>query len=273
MNEVKITIEGEGLSLVKYTTLQKAGQIISFLGHEQESVAAGSPSQIQPSLIGTRLQPRDIINNSGAKTYPQKIAALAKYLRDNSGQNTFSPQEIRLVFKKMGDEPKNFTRDFSKAIEIQYILCTDTVTDQYELTDRGDDAVQNGFVEEVNNGKKTANPKKNTSKKNVRDEVINMEIVGSLENYPDYHGLPTKGDKILWLLEYAFKKDFKALSPAEIDYLSTGLRDRVEAGGFTALNARNVKNAFVAKAAEGFQIQKKGSDYIKNLANKNENKA
>jgi hypothetical protein len=96
-----------------------------------------------------------------------------------------------------------------------------------------------------------------------------MEIRGDMEGYPDYHKLPTKGDKILWLLEYAFKKDVKALTPAEVDALSVKLRDRVESGGFTALNARNVKNSYVMKTAEGFQIQKRGSDYLSSLNNEN----
>lgn len=262
MSEVKITIEGEGLSLTKNTTLQKAGQIISFLGYEQGQMGVDSTPVIQPGLLARRSQPKDIIFSSNAKTYPQKIAALAKYLRDQLGQNTFSPQELKVLFKKMGDEPKNFTRDFNKALlEFQYIFCVDSSKEQYELTDTGDNAVQESFAGDVI--KKSPGVKKSIMFKGVREEIKNLNIVSALDGYPDYHNLHTKGDKILWLLEYADKNGIKSLAPVEAEFLSVKLRDKIELGGFTALNARNIKKAFVTKTSDGFQIQKRGSDHLK----------
>lgn len=263
MSEVKITIEGEGLSLTKNTTLQKAGQIISFLGYEQGPMGVDSTPVIQPGLLSRRSQPRDIIFSSNAKTYPQKIAALAKYLRDQLGQNTFSPQELKVLFKKMGDEPKNFTRDFNKTLELQYIFCVDSSKEQYELTDTGDGAVQEGFTGDVI--KKSSGSKKSTMFKGIREEIKNLNIVGDLSGYPDYHNMPTKGDRILWLLEYTYKNDIKSLAPVEVEFLSVKLRDKIEMSGFTALNTRNIKKNFVIKASDGFQIQKKGSDHLKSL--------
>lgn len=148
MSEVKITIEGEGLSLTKYTTLQKAGQIISFLGYDTERSNAGSSTDVSSVLLTKQSQPRDLIFTSGAKTYPQKIAVLAKYLYDQLGQSSFSPDELRIYFKKMGDEPKNFLRDLKKAVELQYIVLSNEGNNQYELTDKGSNAVQNGFTED-----------------------------------------------------------------------------------------------------------------------------
>jgi hypothetical protein len=268
MNEdVKITIEGEGLSLVKHTTLQKAGQIISFLGYNQDSSTPSGESEssgVGPALLPTkRLQPKDIISSSGAKTYAQKIAALAMYLKEQMGQNTFTPQELKVLFKKMGDEPKNFTRDLNSALELQYVLCLDPAAEQYELTDKGLDAVRNGFSGTV--ARKNSGSKKSTGFKGIREEIKNLEVVGAMDGYPDYHKLPTKGDRILWLLEYADKKGVKTLSPVEVDFLSVRLRERVESNGFTALNGKNVKNSFVIKTGEGFQIQKRGSDYLARL--------
>jgi len=261
MSEVKIVIEGEGLSLTKYTTLQKAGQIISFLGVDQNQPAERSTQGTPSALLEARLQPRDVIVNSGAKTYAQKIAALAQYLRNQLGQNTFSPQELRSLFKKIGDEPRNFGRDFKETVDRQYINCVDTATDQYELTDKGDGAVKNGFSE--GNTKKASSSRRTIISKGIRDEIKQFEIAGSLEGYPDYHNLPTKADKILWLLEYADKKGVKSLTPAEVDFLSTQLRDRIKSNQFTALNERNVRKSFVTKTADGFLVQKKGADHLK----------
>jgi len=263
---VKITIEGEGLSLIKQTTLQKAGQIISFLGYNKNGAVSSTESISgidAPLLPNKRLQPKDIIVGSNAKTYAQKITALAMYLKEQLGQNVFTPQELKILFKKMGDEPKNFTRDLNTALEFQYVFCVDSITEQYELTHKGTEEVRGGFTGIV--AKKNSGIKKTVGSKSVRDEVNVIEIVGALDEFPDYHKLTTKGDKILWLLAYADKKGVNALSSAEIDLLSSKLRNRIESGGFTALNAKNIKNSFVIRTATGFQIQKRGLDYLKKL--------
>jgi hypothetical protein len=271
-DEVKITIEGAGLSLTKHTTLQKAGQIISFLGYNTHSSPTPSDASVgsgvgAPLLPATkRMQPRDFITSSNAKTYPQKIAALAVYLQEQSGQSSFTPQELKVLFKKMGDEPKNFTRDLKSALELQYILCTDTAAEIYELTDKGADAYKESFS--VAAVRKSVGMKKSVVTKGVRDEVKILESIGAMDGYPDYHALPTKSDKILWLLQYADLKGVSTLSPSEVDYLSVRLRDRIDSSGFTALNGRNVKKSFVTKTAEGFQVQKRGTDYLVSLISK-----
>jgi len=265
MDPIKIIIEGEGLSLTKYTTLQKAGQIISFLGYDQALQENGTVTSSNPMLLTKKIQPKDIIAESNAKTYPQKITAVGRYIHEQLGQKTFSLQELKLLFKKMGDEPGNFVRDLNKALELQYIICVDATKEEYELTDKGNEAIEKGFLGE--SIKKSPGTKRTVVSKGVRDEIKNLQIVSSLEKYPDYHNLPTKGDKILWLLEYVLKNNIKELTPAEIDFLSVKLRDRVEQSGFTALNARNIKKAFVLKNNEGFQIQKRGTDYLLSLNN------
>jgi hypothetical protein len=264
---IKVTIEGEGLSLTKLTTLQKAGQIISFLGYNNDKINLADDKTFSgvgaPLLPSNRQQPKDVIVNSKAKTYPQKIVALAKYLQEQMGQNTFTPQELKLLFKKMGDEPKNFTRDLKTALELQYVLCVDTATEQYELTSRGNDALSESFIGiEV---KRNTGANKAVSSRGIRAEVKAFEIVGSMDGYPDYHNLTTKGDKILWLIQYADTKSVTSLTPSEVDYLSTQLREHIDASGFTALNSRNMNKCFVVKNSEGFQIQKRGVDYLANL--------
>lgn len=269
-DNVIITISGEGLSLTKKTNLQKAGQIISFLGFEQSSASntSGYPV-VSKQLPGTsHPQPRDIIINSEAKTYQQKIATLALYLRDYSGQETFTPQEVRVLLKKMGDEPRNFIRDLKSALELQYVVCIDASSDQYVITDKGVEAVNTKFSNEVHSNKKLSGAKRISTAKGVRTEVKALPSLGSQDDMLDYHALSTKGDKILWLLVYADRNGIDALTPSEVDYMSTALRDRINASGFTALNERNIKNAFVSKTKNGFQIQQKGLSYLSSLAGK-----
>lgn len=269
---VTITIEGEGLSLTKKTNLHKAGQIISFLGFDQKlsSSVSGSPSPI-PQLPGTgRTQARDAISNSEAKTYAQKITTIALHLRDSVGQQTFVPQEIKTILKKMGDEPRNFTRDLNSALELQYVICVDTASDQYEITDKGVAAVEAKFSGSQVAIKKSNGTKRTSSVKGVRDEVKQLQMLGSHNDLPDYHKLSKKGDKILWLLAYADKNGIDALTPTEVDHMSGQLRGRINSSGFTALNDRNIKNAFVSKTKTGFQIQRKGLDHLASLSEKAE---
>lgn len=264
-DNITVTITGEGISLTKKINLQKAGQIISFLGMEQNIPASGSyDASSTPRLLASKpVQPKEIIVNSGAKTYPQKIAALGVYLRDHVGQENFTPQEVKVIFKKMGDEPKNFTRDLKSATELQYVICVDPANEQYELTDKGAEAVSESFSTKAI--KKSVGSKRAVISNGVRDEVRQLETVGTLEGFPEYYRLTTKADKILWLLAYADKNGVKTLTPTEVDYMSGELRDKVDAKGFTALNQRNIKNSFVSKTVAGFQIQKKGLDHLKSL--------
>lgn len=259
-SEVTITIEGEGLSLIKKTNLQKAGQIISFLALDQDlSTRQYDNTATQQLISAPRLQPRDVIVQSGAKTYPQKIVALAMYLRNQLGQETFTPQEVRIIFKKMGDEPRNFTRDFKAAIDLQYVACTDSINDQYELTSKGAEALEGGFAAEKI---KKIGTKHRIGIKGIRDEVKTMEITSTLDGYPDYFKFQTKADKILWLLKYAETKQVSTLTPPEISELSAHLREKIEVRDFASHNKRNIIKGFVCKTAAGFQLQKKGLDYL-----------
>jgi hypothetical protein len=266
MENVTVKIEGEGLSVTKTTTFHKAGQIISFLGLDD----ASAPNREAPGtetltllLPAKRVQPKDVIVTSGAKTYPQKVVAIAVYLRDQLGQQQFTSQEIKTALKKMGDEPGNFGRDLRSAQDLQYIICVDEAADVYELTDKGAEEVASSFA--GGSAKKSATAKRPPVSKGVSDEVRAFDFGGGLEGFPDYHKLQTKGDKILWLLAYADAKSVKSLTPTEVDFLSTELRDRVEGKGFTALNQRNMRNNFVLKKSDGFQIQHKGLEHLKSL--------
>ncbi|HET8574600.1 MAG TPA: hypothetical protein VFM02_00305 [Candidatus Paceibacterota bacterium] len=268
MEEITITIDGDGLHLTKKTTLQKAGQIISFLGLDQNPKNSSPAYELSPGLIkNKRLQPHEIIISSRAKTYSQKIVALALYLQDELDQENFSPEEIKALLKKMGDKPGNFTRDLKVAAGLQFVTCIDKDNDQWALTTKGRNAVEEKFSDRP--ARKVSAKRKSSSSKEIRDEVKAMSLQSTIDELPDYHQLPTKADKILWLLEFADRKEISSLTPSEIEFMSSELRDRVETRAFTALNGRNMKKGFVSKTSAGFQIQQKGKDHLISLAQNN----
>lgn len=99
----------------------------------------------------------------------------------------------------------------------------------------------------------------------IRDEVRQLPIDTSMEGYPGYHELSTKTDKIIWILQYAEQNDIKGLSSGEVDYLSSEMKDRIEAKNFGAFNLRNIRSSYVKKIGGLFRAQQKGLTYLKNL--------
>lgn len=101
--------------------------------------------------------------------------------------------------------------------------------------------------------------------RSVRGEVKDLPIDASLEGYPGYYDLPTKADKILWILQYAEKYGLNELNSVEIDFVSRQLREPIDTKNFGAFNARNQRAAYVMKSKSSFQITKKGQTHLTGL--------
>lgn len=268
---ITITIDGEGLSLKKETTLQKAGQIIAFLGLEEGSlgtVPSGETSHKPASLIPSPIfSPIDMISEAKAKTNAQKITVLGKYLSDKDGPDGFLIKEILLQLRKIGEEPGNFTRDLKNAVSLQYIYVIDAKEGKYGISAKGATAIQNKFADEPRKpsvkgrgGFKKAIP--------VRAEVTSLQMVSTLSGYPDFHTLPTKADSILWVLAYADGQKIADLTPKEVEEITDKLCNKLEQKAFSAHNKRNIKSGYVAQTDGKFKIQQKGLDHLKSLSTK-----
>lgn len=267
---VKITIDGEGLSLKKETTLQKAGQIITFLGREEDSInPVNQQDSIQPtSLISSPTSsPKELIIESKAKTSAQKITVLGKYLSEKDGVDEFLIKEVLLQLRKMGDEPGNFTRDLKTAVSLQYIYEIDNKEGKYGVSEKGKAEIQNKFSGETRRVgvKRTGGFKKAIP---PRGEVTSLEIVATLEGYPNFHGLPTKADSILWVMAYADSQKIQELTPKEVEVITDKLKNIIPQNAFSAHNKRNIKGGYVSQADSRFKIQQKGLDYLKSLTTK-----
>lgn len=265
---VTITIDGEGLSLKRETNLQKAGQIISFLGLDDSIPTAGTNTdQILtpiPMLGATSTSSlKDLITESKAKTNAQKITVVGSYSSDKDGQEGFLIKDVQFHLKKMGETPGNFTRDLKSATALKYVVEINSKEGRYMVTDRGKEAIQDRFTNEVkpkSPGKKSGG----TFQKAIppRDEVTSLSIVTNLEGYPDFHDLPTKADSILWVLAYGASKGVESLTPREVEFLSDRLLKKVEQKDFSAHNKRNRESSYVAFTDGKFKLQQKGIDYL-----------
>lgn len=268
---VTINISGEGLSLEREISILQAGQIISYLGSQQSGSQVYEAQSSGPAalLSGQVDTPKKLIDNSGAKTFPEKIAVIGKYIQDRDGSEQFQLSDIRAVFTKLGTQPGNFSRDLQEASSVlRYIYLKNKKDGTYGLTDLGLEAIEKGFPENLKNTfvKKTQpGAKKVATSTIVRDEIKKMEISSVMTDFPSFHGLKTKGQKILWLLIYADAKGIKSLTPAEVDFLSVEMKGRIASSSFTALNEGNHKMGYVTKLDGKFLIQQSGIDYLKGL--------
>lgn len=270
---VKITISGDGLSFERETDMHKAGQIIAFLSNDATmGMTTADPYSPAPvAVLGTsenrRKSPRQALMESDANTNAEKIVVLANFICERNGVDTFSPKEVQVEFKKAGEPlPKNLTRDFNTAITQGFILENDE--GDYSLTDLGLEVVTSGFGDyrQVAGGGTTKKRKGGKSKKvtTVREEVTELEITPQMEGFPDYWNFTVKGTRILWLLAFASENNVSdGLTPVEVEYLASKLKDQIKPGDFTALTKNNIKKGYLTVKNGHAKILKIGEDFLK----------
>lgn len=265
---VKIQISGDVNIPEREITLEQAGQIIVFLGRSNGDTTlfaqpvsdSSKPSLVQSSPIVVSTSAYNVIQESNAKTSAQKITAVVYFL--SQGGSSVSLSDVLFQLKKMGEVPGNFSRDVKAAVDLQYILRTDSKKNLFTITNRGQRAVESRFLNEPNETKSKA--RGGTFKKSTppRGEVSKLVIVGTLEGFPEFNGL-VKSDAILWTILYAFKNGIEdGLTSKEVELITSRLQNLVSVRDFHSLNKKNRNNGYLAVAGDKFQIQKKGIDHL-----------
>lgn len=273
---VKITIDGDGLHYDMETTIVKASQVIAFLGSEQQIANDINNSSQRPLIVNSILErpkasPREAIDESKARTIPQKIAVLGKYLTDRDGVQTFTAVGIREALKNSGESiPANLNRDFKEAVRSNFI-CEDGDGEFY-VTQNGHNSIRDQFS---SGGTKSLKPKKRSKAKGrkigvptvMSEKVSNLNITDKFAGMPDYWNLKDgKAQRIMWLLMYAKKHEIDSLTFKEIAYLASKLNDDIQTGAITALLSKAVKSNQVATVSGGYRIIKGGMDFIQKLS-------
>lgn len=131
--------------MTQKVSLKKAVEIARFLADEDKSIIP-QPTQpplatMMPKTAGSAL---DVIKNSGAKTFPQQIAALAYYVTQRNKSEHFDPKEVQILLRRMGNAPQNFGRDLVKATDVLGYISKEG-PGQYIVTDTGKESITNGF--------------------------------------------------------------------------------------------------------------------------------
>jgi len=89
---------------------------------------------------------REFLNTSSAKRNPDKITAIAIYLRDHLDRETFSRDDVKGLFRKAGEPvPGNYARDFAVAVSSGWIAEDHNTSGEYYVTNSGEEALAEGF--------------------------------------------------------------------------------------------------------------------------------
>ena len=156
--EFKISIVGKGVAIEKTVSAALASTIISMLmtGAAAPGLRASSGNstvgQNEPGAGGGRRRTsiREFLDDQAASRNPDKITAIAVFIEQVEGKETFSKEDVKLKFPKAGEAvPGNFTRDFAWAIQSGWIAEDPQVPGSFYVTQKGHAAVTAKFSKDV----------------------------------------------------------------------------------------------------------------------------
>lgn len=172
--EYDLKLTGAGISIARKISQDVALQIIAAImgGVPPSHVAqTHAPQQVVPEAkpaTGRTVAIREFLNQSGAKRNPDKITAIAIYLRSHLNRETFSRDDIKGWFRKAGEPvPANYSRDFSAALSTGWIAEDHTTSGEYYVTNSGLQAMESGFQTKLTS---TNRRRKRTGQRNGASE-------------------------------------------------------------------------------------------------------
>jgi hypothetical protein len=155
----KLTLAGDGLSVERDVTEDVALQILATVmgggvpaGAPQRRAGRSAPAVGGAAVATTpgRLSLREHLDDVDAKRNVDKILAIAAYLRDQRGFETFDSAAIKKEFRNAGEAvPGNFPRDFRWAVTAGWVAAADDVPGEYYVTTTGDNALANKFSADI----------------------------------------------------------------------------------------------------------------------------
>jgi hypothetical protein len=256
-SQTKISITGK-LTYSEDITISQAAKIIEYLDScSSETEVGGSGGLLlggstKKLAVKKAANPRDALELSGAQKNPEKIAALAAYvLQDSSG--TFKPVDVKTAFRRAHEAPPaNFPRDLNLAIAAGWVCEDEVVAGDYYLTNKLDGIFDGGFVfpKPSSNGGSRGRAAKKSSTKGAKPETLAEidEFYSTMEGYPPYSKLKNEKDRLLWVAAYMREKHARnGTTNKEIAWIS----DHIGAG----VPSNNIGGAFNMAKKPGYAIR------------------
>lgn len=290
VQQIKITISGGKISYEDDISLSQAVHIIAFI--DSSSGAANTPTSgvmnpiafapPPPKLIDAipasmMTNPREALENSGAKTNPEKIVAFALYIGQEGAKDTFTLDDIKPLFRRTREPiPGNITRDLAAAIRAGWIADSG-IKDEYYVTSKAAQVLETGFDslrESRGNGAKgrvlaaKGSRKAAKSPKVIPDAFSGIDSISpKIDGYIDYHKLTKKTDKFLWAVNAAKLMGVETVGNQDIAWLTDRLGDAIGSGDIAGNFRQNHKQGYVNKSIQDnkMRITPAGEEYLKTL--------
>ncbi len=150
---IRITIKGAGLSYAKNIDQDVAGQIMALCLSSQDIGADSIKRRL--TTLGSRPGSQresaaEYLNRHAPKRNPDKILALAGFLRAAHNKDSFQPSEIKGLFRDAGElTPANFRRDFKWVVSSGWIAEDQAKRGIYYITNTGLKVLEGGFPAEL----------------------------------------------------------------------------------------------------------------------------
>lgn len=278
---VSLQITGDGMSVNREITLMQAGKIVAFIGSE-----VGGEAPLQPLHLGAGLMDepavstqqsrqslREKLEAANAKTHAQRITVLGYHLASLNQEGEFTISELKQLYPQAREKmPPNFSRELDLAIRTGYLEGVHGKKDTYYVTNTGVDSIMAGFSGVA---RKSSKPRAKTT--SAKPKTVNAESVSEavrelhpvtpdLAGYQNYHTVGTKGLKVLWILAYAQANNIDKLSPREIAFIASKLRDNIDARDVNGLTVTAAKKGWIAKDNEAnYSLLFTGDEHLKSL--------
>jgi hypothetical protein len=133
---------------------------------------AQSTPLIDPRLGTPTLTVGEFLHEVEASRNPDKITAIAAYLKRHRGVGRFTRDDVRAEFPRAGEKvPGNYTRDFTWAVTNKWIAIDASAGEgEHYITGSGLAAVDAKFSAEVRKASRQKSSRRRTSRKKNDDQ-------------------------------------------------------------------------------------------------------
>src|SRR3989344_3438058 len=131
--KVIITLSGAGITFKADIAALTATNVMRLCIATNHGGQDTLPVKTPDSLLGDeKVSLGEDVHKYEPTTYPEKNLAIGAYLKDQKGKDSFSPEDIRPLFRTIGDVPTaTFGRDFRVAIGNTWIAREDGDPNSY----------------------------------------------------------------------------------------------------------------------------------------------
>jgi hypothetical protein len=143
-----LSLKGRGISIAQNVDQPTARAIVDIVLGGDLSAKSPSLSTKLPVSAPTShgMSVREFLDHSRPTSNPEKITAIGEYVATSEGQGTFTKEQVLARFRSAGEPaPRNFRRDFAKAISKGWIAEDTRSPGNFYVTRKGKTAIGEGF--------------------------------------------------------------------------------------------------------------------------------